>query len=394
MTLKYRAALAVAGCLVFAHALPAAAATPPAWSPVAKIAGVVDVGGPRADGWLVVMGTGKLWLVDPLGAATPDPGSYGDDKTAETYLTVVPELPRAAATSTAGCSFARGDVYVLRLHAPFGLNKVDGQGVKTAFANIPNVTALNGIALDTGGAFGYRLLVSGPVGNGKTEIAAVDCAGAVTVITRAAPALEGGIEVAPKSFGAFGGMLIAPDEVSGNIYAIAPDGTTKTVVASGLPKGADIGVEAVGFVPHGWHGSLYYSDRISKGNPHPGTDNLLALTSDSLSSLGVTEGDLLSATEGGATLIDVRCSATCTVQALITTATKAHGEGHLTFTGATPVPPSPSPQASPRPATSARSGEAPTYLLVAAVAAGLIVIVLAVILVLRDLRAQGPAQGQ
>lgn len=392
MTLKYRAALAAAGCLAFAHALPAAAATAPAWSPVAKIAGVVDVGGPRADGWLVVMGSGKLWLVDPLGAATPYPGSYSDDRTAETYLTVIPELPPAAATSTAGCSFERGDVYVLRLHAPLGLNKVDGHGVKTAFANIPNVTALNGITIDTGGAFGYRLLVTGPVGNGKTEIAAVDCAGTVSVITRAAPALEGGVEVAPNSFGAFGGMLIAPDEVSGNIYAIAADGTTKTVAASGLPKGADIGVEAVGFVPHGWYGNVYYSDRITKGNPHPGTDNLLALTSDSLSGLGVAEGDLLSATEGGATLIDVRCTATCTVQPLITTATKAHGEGHLIFTGATPIEPSPSPQTGPRPATSPRSGEAPTFFLIAAVAAGLVVIVLAVILVLRDLRAQG--QGQ
>ncbi len=375
--------------LVVAHAVVASAATAPAWQPVTKIAGVVDVGGPRADGWLVVMGAGKLWLVDPLGAATPYPGVYGDDKTAEAYLTVVPQLPPAALTSTAGCSFQRGDVYVLRLHAPLGLNRVDAHGQKSAFATIPNVSSLSGITFDTGGAFGYRVLVTGTAAAGKSEVAAIDCAGTVTVITRAAPIVEGGLDIGPPSFGAFGGMLIAPDELSGNIYAIGADGSSRTVAASGLAKGADIGVEAVGFVPHGWHGSLYYADRFTKGNPHPGTDNLLALTSDSLAILGVKEGDLLSATEGGATLIDVRCTTTCIVLPIITSATKAHGEGHLIFTGATPVEPSPSPRASAQPATGGRTGDAPTVFLVAAVTAGLVVIVLAVMLVLRDLRAQG-----
>jgi hypothetical protein len=373
--------------LVLAHAVTASAAIPPLWQPVTKIAGVVDVGGPRADGWLVVMGAGKLWLVDPLGAATPYPGVYGDDKSAEAYLTVVPQLPPAALTSTVGCSFQRGDVYVLRLHAPLGLNRVDAHGQKSAFATIPNVSSLSGITFDTGGAFGYRVLVTGTAGAGKSEVAAIDCAGTVTVITRAAPTVEGGLDIAPPSFGAFGGMLIAPDELTGNIFAIGADGSSRTVAASGLAKGADIGVEAVGFVPHGWHGSLYYADRFTKGNPHPGTDNLVALTSDSLAGFGVKEGDLLSATEGGATLIDVRCTTTCTVLPIITSATKAHGEGHLIFTGATPVEPSPSPRA--QPATGGRTGDAPTVLLVGTVTAGLVVIVLAVLLVLRDLRAQG-----
>jgi hypothetical protein len=383
------AASAAFVCLGLAHAVLVSAVTPPVWQPVTKIAGVVDVGGPRADGWLVVMGAGKLWLVDPLGAATPYPGVYGDDKTAEAYLTVVPKLPAAAQTSTAGCSFQSGDVYVLRLHAPLGLNRVDAHGQKSAFATIPNVTGLSGITFDAGGAFGYRLLVTGTAGAGKSEVAAIDCAGTVSVITRTAPTVEGGLDIAPRSFGAFGGMLIAPDELSGNIYAIGADGSSRTVAASGLPKGGDIGVEAVGFVPHGWHGSVYFADRITKGNPHPGTDSLLALTSGSLAGLGVQEGDLLSATEGGATLIDVRCTTTCTVQPLITTATRAHGEGHLIFTGATPVEPSPSPQSSPQTASGGRTGDAPEVFVVAAVTAAVLVIVLAVTLVVRDLRAQG-----
>src|SRR5439155_22644977 len=132
------------------------------------------------------------------------------------------------------------------------------------------------------------------------EVAAMDRTGTVWVITRSEPTVEGSLELAPTRFGAFGGLLIAPDELSGNIYAIGADGSSRTVAASGLPKGADIGVEAVGFVPHGWHGSVYYADRITKGNPHPGTDSLLALTADSLTGLGVQDGDLLSPPEGGA----------------------------------------------------------------------------------------------
>src|SRR5439155_1349731 len=89
--------------------------------------------------------------------------------------------------------------------------------------------ALGGIAFDTGGAFGYRILVTGTAGAGKTEVAAIDCAGTVSVITSSAPTVEGGLEIAPPSFGAFGGMLIAPDELSGNIYAIGADGTSRPV---------------------------------------------------------------------------------------------------------------------------------------------------------------------
>jgi len=62
---------------------------------------------------------------------------------------------------------------------------------------------------------------------------------------------------------------------------------------------------------------------------------------------------------------------------------------HLVFTGATPVEPSPTPKAGAQPATSGRTGDAPAGFLVAAVIAALVVIVLAVVLVLRDLRAQG-----
>lgn len=390
MTLKYsrRAATAILACLAGAQVMAVSAANPaPVWQPVAKIGGIVDLAGPRADGWLVAAGAGKLYLVDPLGAVTPfaqGPDGYADDKGAEAYLTVVPKLP-AGATSGAACTWQQGDVYVLRLHAPLGLTKVDIHGVKSAFASIPNVAGLSGITFDSVGTFGYRLVVTAGISGGKSsEVAAIDCAGKVSVITRAAPVVEGGIEVAPKTFGSFGGMLIAPDELSGNIYAVGADGKSQRVAASGLPKGSDIGVEAVGFVPPAWRGNVYYSDRATPGNPHPGTDNVLMLDSGTLGYAGLQAGDLLSVTEGGTTLVAVRCAASCTVTPLITKATTAHGEGHLVFTNPPPAP-SPSPSASPS-AAAAHSPNGPDLFVVGVVIVALVVLVVAAVLVLLDLR--------
>ena len=360
----------------------------PVWQPVAKIAGIFDLAGPRADGWLVAAGSARLYLLDPLGAVTPfaqGPDGYADDKGGEAYLTIVPKLP-AGATTGAACTWEQGDAFILRLHAPLGLTKVDIHGVKSAFASIPSITSLSGITFDTTGSFGYRLVVTAGVSGGKTEVAAVDCAGKVSVITRAAPAMEGGIEVAPTTFGAFGGMLIAPDENSGNIYAVAADGTSRRVVASGLPKGGDIGVEGVAFVPPGWNGNVYYSDRATANSPHPGTDSVLMLDSGTLASAGVQAGDLLSVTEGGVTLIDVRCATACAITPVISTPTRAHGEGHLVFTNA-PATPSPSPTASPTPAA-ARSAGGPDLFVVAVVIVALVVLVVAAVLVLLDLRSR------
>src|SRR5260370_8179214 len=197
----------------------------------------------------------------------------------------------------ADCELARDDVFVLRLHAPLGITRIDEQGHATAFANVTGVDSLNGISFDTTGKFGFRLLVSGPR-NGKTVIAAVDCKGKVDFITQSAPVLEGGLAVAPKGFGAFGGDLIAADELSGKIYAIGPDGAVRVVALSGLPAGPDTGVESLGFVPRGFrrHGEVYYSDRATPGNPHPGTDSLLRLSAAALPPPGVPQRALLGPT--------------------------------------------------------------------------------------------------
>lgn len=316
------------------------------WEHWKIVPGVFDVGGPRNYGALVVAGSAALYLVDAAGTVTPfdrGPGGYRDDPGAEAYLTVSP----GGHVNAAGCDFARDETFLLRLHVPMGITRVDAPGENTgSFANVTGVTSLNGIAFDTTGAFDNRLLVSGS-SKGKTVISAIDCNGAVTVITRSAPVLEGGLVVAPSGFGAFGGALLAPDEYSGKIYAIAADGTASVVARPALPTGSDTGVESLGFVPPGFigrGGEVYYADRATPRNPHPGTDSVLRLSSSALSAAGVQDGDLLVATEGGAAMVAVHCQASCTVLPVISTASTSHGEGHIAFTINQPSPgTSPSP---------------------------------------------------
>lgn len=165
------------------------------------------------------------------------------------------------------------------------------------------------------------------------------------------------MEVAPLGFGDYGGRLIAPDEYSGNIYAVGADGASSLVVKSGLPTGADIGVESVGFVPRGFSsgGTVFYADRATAGNPHPGTDSLLTLSSTDLTGASIEDGDLFAVTEGGATAIGVRCDhSTCSILPVVSQPTRAHGEGHVVFTVEhPPAAASPTPDSSPTPAVSA-----------------------------------------
>ena len=283
--------------------------------------------------------------MDPAGQVTPfarGPGGYHEDKGAEAYLANSP----GGTVSAAGCSFARDETFVLRLHVPIGVNRVSASGDESgSFANLQGVTTLNGIAFDTSGAFDDRLPVTGPA-RGKTVIFAIDCNGAVTIITRSAPRLEGGLAVAPTSFGPLGGALIAADELSGKIYAITATGAVSVVAKPKLPIGGDVGVESVGFVPAGFTGRggvAYYADRFTKGNAHPGTDHLLRLPSAQLTAAGVQDGDMLVATEGGATMVAVRCAPACATIPVVAKATKAHGEGHLAFTVNQPPSPTPIP---------------------------------------------------
>jgi hypothetical protein len=295
---------------------------------------VVDLAGPRGDGSFIVAAAGRLFTLSRAGALQPfarGPGGYFTPIGPEPYITLAGDEPVAGA----GCSFSRGMIFALQPRGHPGIIGIGADGRARRFASLPATASPTGITFDSTGRFGHRLLVTAR-DHGATTVLAIDCAGRVAAITGHAPAMEGGIAVAPASFGRYGGDLVAPNETSGRVFAIAPDGAVATLAVSGLPHGGDIGVESAGFVPPGFGASdaAYLADRYSKGNRHPGTNSILRLPGSELARAGVRPGDLLVATEGGARTIAVHCSSSCTVRYIAAGFAVSHAEGHIVFTGA------------------------------------------------------------
>jgi hypothetical protein len=319
-------ALFAARPLVQAQAQPQVA-----WEQWQHQVGIVDVG-MRRDGSLMTMTAGHLFVVSATtGAATPfanGPDGFSADPNVESYFVVTPDLSEGAGR----CSWNADDVYVLDLTSPPGVAHVDASGHASRLATLSGVDTLGGIALDTTGRFNHRLLVTGSHGGNQTTVFAIDCDGGTAVINEAAPVVEGGIAVAPATFGQFAGALIAPDENSGQVWAIDPSGSVALVVNSGLPTGGDTGVESEGFVPPGFIGSggfAYLADRGTPDNPFPGTDSILRLSAAALASAGVEDGDLLVSTEGNGTTIAIRCADRCSVQPAAQGTNGGHIEGHI-----------------------------------------------------------------
>jgi hypothetical protein len=211
---------------------------------------------------------------------------------------------------------------------------VDPRGGVRRFVSLRTRGLENGIAFDTGGRFGHRLLVSSTAAT-RTSIYAIGCDGSVRVLTRRAPRLEGGLVVAPPGFGRFAGDLIAPDEIRGKLYAIAPDGRTSLIVQSGLAHGQDIGIESLGFVPAHYREALV-ADRRTLRNRHPGDDLVLGLGQARLAALGVRPGNLLAVSEAGAATIAVACATSCAAHYVAAGPAIAHIEGHVVFSSAVP----------------------------------------------------------
>jgi hypothetical protein len=298
------------------------------WKVADPIPHVFDVAGPRSDGNLVIAAGGKLFLLNPVSGAqetfSAGTGGFAGANGEESYIAL-------AGSPSAHAGFQPDDLFVLQIKPAGGILRIDSAGIGHQFANVGGVDTLNGIAFDTTGAFGYRLLVTGPHAQ-HTTVAAIDAGGHVSVITAQAPPVEGGLAVAPSSFGKFAGDLIAPDELSGKIYAIGPDGASRLVATPALSHGGDIGVESAGFIPDVDPASatVYFADRGTPGNLHPGTDNLLALNGTELARAGAGRGDLLVGTEGGAGLVAVRCDTTaCGVTTIVPDNGVSHGEGHV-----------------------------------------------------------------
>ena len=309
----------------------AAAALPARWVPYRHLPGVVDIAGPRADGSFSVAAAGRLFLLEANGVVRPfarGRSGYSTAQGPEPYIAVTSGVNGAGSS----CSFPTDTTFAIEPSGSPGVIAIDRIGKARRFANLPSGARPNGISFDSVGRFEHRLLVTSAQ-QGGTTVYALDCRGTLSTITAHAPVVEGGIAVAPASFGSFGGDLIAPDEGSGRIFAIAPGGRTTLVVRSHLPSGPDIGVESAGFVPasFGGGGAAFLADRFSRGNAHPGTDHLLRLPGRELIKAGVRAGDLLVASEGGARTVVVQCSSACTVRHIADGPAIAHGEGHIAF---------------------------------------------------------------
>jgi hypothetical protein len=222
-------------------------------------------------------------------------------------------------------------VYALRLVSGRGVVAVTADGQARRFAHLGAPGLIDGIAFDTTGYFGHRLLITINAGS-KTTVDAIDCSGGVHTVTRTAPRVEGGIAVAPATFGRFAGDLIAPGEASGRVFAITPQGASRLVAESGLPHGNDVGVESEAFIPARPGLDALLADRLTPGNPHPGDDLALRLGSSALRAAGGRPGDLLVATEGGALTDAISCTtAGCRVRLVAVGPTIAHAEGHIAF---------------------------------------------------------------
>jgi hypothetical protein len=322
------AALVVAGCGMAVVGRITATRAPRllAWTALAHVQRPLDVVGPRADGQLVLAAAGRLELLSAAGRVQPfasGPGGYRSPGGEEPYI----------ALSPGGC-YGRGTVYALRLASGRGVEAISAAGQARRFAFLSAPGLIDGIAFDATGGFRHELLVTVNAGS-RTTVVAVDCRGRTRVITRSAPRVEGGIAVAPATFGRFGGDLIAPGEVSGRVFAVTPAGRSMLVAVSGLPHGGDIGVESEAFVPPHF-GEALLADRLTPGNRHPGDDVVLRIDPRALAAAGVRPGQLLVATEGGALTDAIACTqAGCTVRYVAAGPRVAHGEGHIAFASGT-----------------------------------------------------------
>src|SRR5215469_16832771 len=178
------------------------------WAKFMHIPEVVDLAS-RGRGSLFVAAAGRLFTLKPGGALKPyarGPGGYATAHGPEAYIAVTGG-ERVTGTR---CSFGSGTIFALEPTRNPGVIKIGTNGKATRFANVPAGGQLTAIAFDSTGHFGHDLLVADRSRSGTTTILAFGCTGRDHVVTRRAPALEGGMAVAPASFGKYGGDLVAP----------------------------------------------------------------------------------------------------------------------------------------------------------------------------------------
>lgn len=293
------------------------------WETFEHVVTPIDVAVGRSDGLPVVAANGGLYLLQRSGRLVRFAPAY-KNAPGESYIA----LPAAGHR---GCSFGKDNVYAIRLHHGPGITRITARGRLSRFAKIRAQGLIDGITFDEVGLFHHRLLVTIEHGS-TTTIDAINCRGRISTITSSAPRIEGGIGVAPSAFGRFAGDLIAPDELTGRIFAITVRGQSRLIASSGLPHGQDTGVESETFVPANPRAEALVADRLTPGNPHPGDDLLLRIGDAALLAAGVRPNDLLITTEGGALTDAVSCGPLrCSVRYVAKGPPMAHIEGHIGF---------------------------------------------------------------
>ena len=293
------------------------------WTRFVQVRRPLDLASATLGRTVVMEAAGRLWTVSGRSVSAID-RQYASPGGEEPYIAI-------PAGGHAGCSFGTGTVYAIKLSSPRGIWRIGPRGGLRQFAQISAPGLVDGIAFDEAGGFGHRLLVT--INHGQTTtVDAIDCRGRVSTLTNSARRVEGGVAVAPRSFGRFAGDLIAPDETGGRVFAITPAGRSTLLADSGLPHGNDVGVESEAFVPARADANALLADRLTPGNRHPGDDVLLELSAAALRAAGVRPGDLLVASEGGAETDDIRCGGSgCTVTHVADGPPEAHAEGHIAF---------------------------------------------------------------
>ena len=198
------AALAALGLAACGDAgKPAGPPPPAAWAVFRHLPGVVDLAGPRADGSFLVAAAGRLFVLERGGTLRPfarGAGGYQTAEGTEPYLTLAGGHPEGASP----CPFGINTAFALAPGSRPGVVMISPDGRASRFADLPPGSSPSGIAFDGTGRFGHRLLVTAGH-QGRTTVYAIGCDGLPATVAAGAPPMEGGIAVAPATFGRFGG---------------------------------------------------------------------------------------------------------------------------------------------------------------------------------------------
>jgi hypothetical protein len=301
------------------------------WTELRHVTKVIDLAGPAADGSVFIDANGGLKVMSAGGRIRPFAPGYSAPPGLEAYMA----LSSGQRVTGANCSWPAGTLYALRLAGGNGITVVTPQEHVSKFVALHPNGLENGIAFDLTGRFGHRLLVTATSttkhATGVTTLYAISCNGQVQVLTRAGPRVEGGIVVAPSTFGRFAGELLASDEYSSKVYAFAPNGQARLVVRTGVPSGGDTGSESLGIVPAQFGAALVSDRSYPPDKTNPGDNAILQVSQSALTAAGVRPGELLGVSEGGADTVVISCTITCRARYIGRGPRPAHVEGHVVF---------------------------------------------------------------